>query len=76
MSKNTFDEIKDALETGSSFIMEAGAGSGKTYTLIQTVNFLLENKSTSDHTYHSDIDYRSSDWVHCRHTPEKTCRRN
>ena len=41
-----FDKIKQLIEEKKSFVLEAGAGSGKTYTLIQTINYLLENKGT------------------------------
>lgn len=39
-----FDKIKECIETNSSFVVEAGAGSGKTYALIQTLNYLIETK--------------------------------
>ena len=39
-----FEQIKKLIEEGKSFVLEAGAGSGKTYTLIQTLNYLIENK--------------------------------
>lgn len=37
-----FEQIKEHIINKQSFVLEAGAGSGKTYTLIQTLNFLLE----------------------------------
>lgn len=40
-----FEEIKELILDKKSFVLEAGAGSGKTYTLIQTLNYLLQNKS-------------------------------
>jgi len=42
---NPFENIIDTVKQGKSFILEAGAGSGKTYTLIQTVNYILEQRS-------------------------------
>jgi DNA helicase-2/ATP-dependent DNA helicase PcrA len=39
-----FDEIKLCIETNSSFVVEAGAGSGKTYALIQTLSYLIDTK--------------------------------
>lgn len=40
-----FEEIKQLIIEKKSFVLEAGAGSGKTYTLIQTLNYLLQNQS-------------------------------
>jgi len=40
-----FEKIKQLILDKKSFVLEAGAGSGKTYTLIQTLNYLLQNKS-------------------------------
>jgi len=40
----TFNDIKTALGNHQSFVVEAGAGSGKTYTLIQTLRYLIDNK--------------------------------
>lgn len=39
-----FEQIQKLIEEGKSFVLEAGAGSGKTYTLIQTLNYLIQNK--------------------------------
>ncbi len=39
-----FEQIQKHIEEGKSFVLEAGAGSGKTYTLIQTLNYLIQNK--------------------------------
>jgi DNA helicase II / ATP-dependent DNA helicase PcrA len=39
-----FEQITQYIEEGKSFVLEAGAGSGKTYTLIQTLNYLIQNK--------------------------------
>lgn len=38
------DEILTHIENKKSFVLEAGAGSGKTYTLIQTLNYLIAHK--------------------------------
>lgn len=46
------EQIIDLIEHNLSFVLEAGAGSGKTYTLIQTINYLLENKG-------KDIKYKN-----------------
>lgn len=39
-----FEEIKECIDAKSSFVVEAGAGSGKTYALIQTLKHLIEKK--------------------------------
>lgn len=39
-----FEQIQKLIAEGKSFVLEAGAGSGKTYTLIQTLNYLIQNK--------------------------------
>lgn len=39
-----FEQISQYLNEHKSFVLEAGAGSGKTYTLIQTLNYLIQNK--------------------------------
>lgn len=39
-----FEQIQKLITEGKSFVLEAGAGSGKTYTLIQTLNYLIQNK--------------------------------
>ncbi len=38
------EKIINHIEENKSFVLEAGAGSGKTYTLIQTINYVLETK--------------------------------
>lgn len=38
------DEIMSTLESGASFVVEAGAGSGKTYSLIKVSEWIQENK--------------------------------
>lgn len=39
-----FEKISQYTEESKSFVLEAGAGSGKTYSLIQTLNYLIQNK--------------------------------
>ena len=39
-----FEQIQRIIEEGKSFVLEAGAGSGKTFTLIQTLKHLIQNK--------------------------------
>ncbi|MDO6802232.1 AAA family ATPase [Wenyingzhuangia sp. 1_MG-2023] len=38
------EQIIKHIEENKSYVLEAGAGSGKTYTLIQTINHVLETK--------------------------------
>jgi len=40
-------KIFDCLEKRKSFLLDAGAGSGKTWTLVETLNYLIEKKSDS-----------------------------
>lgn len=39
-----FEEIVNCITAQQSFVVEAGAGSGKTYTLIQTLKYIIENQ--------------------------------
>jgi|GEM_PF-344217 len=39
-----FEQIENHIQSKRSFVLEAGAGSGKTYTLIQTLNHLIQNE--------------------------------
>ncbi|WP_299767254.1 ATP-dependent helicase [uncultured Dokdonia sp.] len=41
------ENIISSIENNKSFVLEAGAGSGKTYTLIQTINYLIEKEGQS-----------------------------
>ena len=41
------EQIRKHIEENKSYVLEAGAGSGKTYTLIQTINYVLEIKEES-----------------------------
>lgn len=45
MKKLTIDFVIESIKKGESFIVEAGAGSGKTHTLILALNIVLENYS-------------------------------
>lgn len=38
-----FEQIQNHIEECRSFVLEAGAGSGKTFTLIQTLNYLIQS---------------------------------
>jgi len=50
-----FEQIKKFIEEQSSFVVEAGAGSGKTYALIQTLNYLIERKGKVLHAKKQNI---------------------
>lgn len=39
-------QIQECIESSQSFVLEAGAGSGKTYSLIETINYLLQEKGS------------------------------
>ncbi|OCX51937.1 hypothetical protein BEL04_18215 [Mucilaginibacter sp. PPCGB 2223] len=39
-----FDQIQQLIKKQKSFLLEAGAGSGKTFTLIQTIDYVLSTK--------------------------------
>ncbi|CAA0150023.1 DNA and RNA helicase family protein [Tenacibaculum maritimum] len=41
------ENIIDSINNNKSFVLEAGAGSGKTYTLIQTINHLIDKEGKS-----------------------------
>ena len=39
------EQVFDCIKNKESFILDAGAGSGKTWTLVQALNYILETKS-------------------------------
>ena len=41
-----FARISELVESQTSFVLEAGAGSGKTFTLIQTLNYVLSTRGS------------------------------
>ncbi len=43
-AEEAFDKIKRLLEQKQNFVLEAGAGAGKTYTLVQSLKYLLETR--------------------------------
>jgi DNA helicase-2/ATP-dependent DNA helicase PcrA len=49
------EQIINHIEENKSYVLEAGAGSGKTYTLIQTINYVLETKGESIKLNHQKI---------------------
>jgi len=46
-SEETLKKIYTALDKGSSFRVEAGAGAGKTFSLIQALHYLIKSKSAT-----------------------------
>ena len=41
-SQRALDQVYHCLEHGESFLVEAGAGAGKTYTLVKALQFLID----------------------------------
>ena len=41
-SQRALDQVHQCLEHGESFLVEAGAGAGKTYTLVKALQFLID----------------------------------
>ena len=41
-SQRTLEQVHRCLERGESFLVEAGAGAGKTYTLVKALQFLID----------------------------------
>lgn len=45
-AQTTLDQVFAALDSGESFKLEAGAGAGKTYSLVQALSHVLVNKGS------------------------------
>ena len=43
----SLEQVKECIQTGKSFIVEAGAGSGKTWTLIESIKLILDTQTQS-----------------------------
>jgi len=41
----SLEQVKECIQTGKSFIVEAGAGSGKTWTLIESIKLILDTQT-------------------------------
>ena len=41
-SQRTLEQVQRCLERRESFLVEAGAGAGKTYTLVKALQFLID----------------------------------
>ncbi|MDQ8051912.1 MAG: UvrD-helicase domain-containing protein [Pedobacter sp.] len=52
---SAFENIQAFLDSKKSFLLEAGAGSGKTYTLIQSINDILEKRGAQMRFLHQKI---------------------
>ena len=39
---NSLNEIKESITQKQSFILEAGAGSGKTWSLVESLKYIIE----------------------------------
>ena len=48
-STRSFEKIRKCIEEGKSFKVEAGAGAGKTYSLIETLRYLIEDRGDCLH---------------------------
>ena len=44
-STSISEQVIDCLEHNKSFVVDAGAGSGKTYTLVEALTYLLRKRS-------------------------------
>lgn len=54
-SEEALAKIRKCLSEGKSFLLEAGAGAGKTYSLIETLKYLITEKSTELVSNHQKI---------------------
>jgi len=46
-SKDEFQQIMEHIKNGDNFLLSGGAGSGKTYSLVQVIRQVIENNPTS-----------------------------
>ena len=46
-SKETLTKMFEAIEANQCFRLEAGAGAGKTYSLIKALNYLIKKKGNA-----------------------------
>lgn len=54
-SARALAEVYDCLERGKSFLVEAGAGAGKTYTLVKALQFLIKRDQYKLPKHHQKI---------------------
>ncbi|KGW20955.1 UvrD-helicase domain-containing protein [Burkholderia pseudomallei] len=50
-----WEALKDCLDGGSSFVFEAGAGAGKTYSLIAALRYLLQGRTRELQRRHQQV---------------------
>ena len=41
--RNEFEQITNHITQGHNFLLSGGAGSGKTYTLVQVIRWIIQN---------------------------------
>ena len=46
-TKDEFQQIMELIERGENFLLSGGAGSGKTYSLVQVIKQVITNNPTS-----------------------------
>lgn len=54
-SEEALEKIRDCLSEGKSFLLEAGAGAGKTYALIETLKYLITDRGNNLVSKHQQI---------------------
>ncbi len=50
-----WEVLKGCLDDGSSFVFEAGAGAGKTYSLIAALRYILKNRARELQRAHQQV---------------------
>ncbi|WP_144527835.1 UvrD-helicase domain-containing protein [Peribacillus simplex] len=53
LGKKAIDDVITCIETNKNFILEAGAGAGKTHTLIELINY-IKNRNTSTNLFNKN----------------------
>ena len=56
-SIESLEKIKDCLKNKKDFVLNGGAGSGKTYSLVETIKYLYEENKNAR------IDLYFIDWI-------------
>lgn len=50
-----FENIRDCIDKKENFLFDAGAGSGKTYSLVQSLSYILATKIDQLRTHNQKI---------------------